>query len=99
MAENKYWTFYGQGKIDAEQYYAEFLRDKSTNLVILRPPYIYGEYNYAQRESLIFRQLVEACAVAAGKPADIMEIDFEEGLKSPLHGFWKTGITSCLKQT
>ena len=132
LAENKYWTFYGKGKIDAEQYYAEFLRDKSTNLVILRPPYIYGEYNYAQRESLIFRQLVEdkpvvipksnpklqfiytedlaaiidcllktdtgkeyvcnvgnrvavtskewveACAAAAGKKADIMEIDYAE---------------------
>ena len=59
LAENKYWTFYGQGKIDAERYYEEFLRSKSTNLVILRPPYIYGEYNYAQRESLIFRQLME----------------------------------------
>ena len=123
LAENKYWTFYGKGKIEAK---------KSTNLVILRPPYIYGEYNYAQRESLIFRQLVEdkpvvipksnprlqfiytedlaviidcilktdtgseyvcnvgnrkavtskewveACAVAAGKKADIMEIDYAE---------------------
>lgn len=59
LAENKYWTFYGKGKIDAERYYAEFLRDKETELVILRPPYIYGEYNYAQRESLIFRQLTE----------------------------------------
>ena len=59
LAENKYWTFYGKGKIDAEMYYSEFLREKKTELVILRPPYIYGEYNYAQRESLIFRQLME----------------------------------------
>ncbi len=59
LGENKYWTFYGKGKIDAERYYAEFLRDKEAELVILRPPYIYGEYNYAQRESLIFRQLME----------------------------------------
>lgn len=132
LAENKYWTFYGKGKIDAEKYYTEFLQKHSTNLVMLRPPYIYGEYNYAQRESLIFRQLVEdkpvvipksnpklqfiytedlaviidcllkadtgkeyvcnvgnrkavtsgewveACAVAAGKPADIMEINYAE---------------------
>ncbi len=132
LAENKYWTFYGQGKIDAEKYYSNVLRNKSTNLVMLRPPYIYGEYNYAQRESLIFRQLVgnkpvvipksnpklqfiytedlaaiidcllktdtgkeyvcnvgnrdavtskewvEACAMAAGKKADIMEIDYAE---------------------
>ena len=132
LAENKYWTFYGQGKIDAEKYYTEFMQKHSTNLVMLRPPYIYGEYNYAQRESLIFRQLVEkkpivipksnpklqfiytedlaavidcllktdtskecvcnvgnreavtskewveACAVTAGKQADIMEIDYAE---------------------
>jgi len=132
LAENKYWTFYGKGKIDAEKYYSDALQDKSANLVIVRPPYIYGEYNYAQRESLIFRQLVEnkpvvipksnpklqfiytedlaaiidcllktdtgneyicnvgnckavtskewveACAMAAGKKADIMEIDYAE---------------------
>jgi len=108
------------------------LQNKTANLVIVRPPYIYGEYNYAQRESLIFRQLVEnkpvvipksnpklqfiytedlaaiidcllktdtgkkyicnvgnrravtskewveACALAAGKKADIMEIDYAE---------------------
>lgn len=59
LAENKYWTFYGKGKIDAETYYSEFLKDKKTELVMLRPPYIYGEYNYAQRESLIFRQLMK----------------------------------------
>lgn len=59
LGENKYWTFYGKGKIDAENYYSEFLKDKQTELVIVRPPYIYGEYNYAQRESLIFRQLME----------------------------------------
>lgn len=132
VAENKYWTFYGQGKIDAEKYYSKVLQDMATSLVILRPPYIYGEYNYAQRESLIFRQLVEnkpvvipksnpklqfiytedlaviidcliktetgkeyvcnignrkavtskewieACAMAAGKKADILEIDYAE---------------------
>ncbi|MBR6537489.1 MAG: NAD-dependent epimerase/dehydratase family protein [Lachnospiraceae bacterium] len=59
LAENKCWTFYGKGKIDAEKYYADILKDKQTELVMVRPPYIYGEYNYAQRESLIFRQLME----------------------------------------
>lgn len=59
LGENKYWTFYGKGKIDAEGYYSEYLKNEKTDLVILRPPYIYGEYNYAQRESLIFRQLME----------------------------------------
>lgn len=59
LGENKYWTFYGKGKMDAEKYYQEFFQNKEANLIILRPPYIYGEYNYAQRESLLFRQISE----------------------------------------
>lgn len=59
LSVNKFWTFYGQGKIDAEQYYQEFFKDKDTNLIILRPPYIYGEFNYAQRESFIFHHICE----------------------------------------
>ena len=80
LAENKYWTFYGQGKIDAEKYYAEFLQDKSTNLVMLRPPYIYGEYNYAQRESLIFRQLVEDKPVVIPKSNPKLQFIYTEDL-------------------
>jgi len=80
LAENKYWTFYGKGKIDAEDYYAEFLRDKKTDLVMLRPPYIYGEYNYAQRESLIFRQLMEEKPVAIPKSNPKLQFIYTEDL-------------------
>ena len=59
LGENKYWTFYGKGKIVAEEYYRNHLVNKDTKLIILRPPYLYGPYNYAQRESFIFRQIVE----------------------------------------
>ncbi len=59
LAPNKYWTLYGQGKIEAERYYEEFFKEKGTQLVILRPPYIYGEFNYAQRESFIFKHIDE----------------------------------------
>lgn len=54
LNENKYWTFYGQNKIEAESYYTEQFSKTDTNLIILRPPYVYGEDNYAQRESFIF---------------------------------------------
>ncbi|HBL83529.1 MAG: epimerase [Clostridiales bacterium GWF2_38_85] len=57
LAENKYWTSYGLNKIKAERYYTEFLSSKKSNLVILRPPYIYGEDNYVQRESFIFKHI------------------------------------------
>ena len=90
MAENKYWTFYGKGKIDAESYYSEFLREKDTELVILRPPYIYGEYNYAQRESLIFRQLMEDKPVVIPASNPKLQFIYTEDLAA---------IVECLLQT
>ena len=87
LAENKYWTFYGKGKIDAENYYSEFLKEKETELVILRPPYIYGEYNYAQRESLIFRQLLEEQPVVIPKSNPKLQFIYTEDLAA---------ITECL---
>ena len=56
LKENKIWTFYGKDKIEAEEYLKNNLIN--TNLTILRPPYVYGEDNYAQRESFIFDHLV-----------------------------------------
>ena len=57
LSENKYWTLYGADKIDAEKYYTDFFSETGTELVILRPPYVYGEDNYAQRESFVFEHL------------------------------------------
>lgn len=54
LGANKYWDKYGTDKIEAEEYYIESLKNKNTELIILRPPYVYGENNYAQRESFIF---------------------------------------------
>ena len=58
LKENKYWTFYGQNKIYAEQVYTRFFIRSGIPLVILRPPYVYGENNYAQRESFVFEHLL-----------------------------------------
>lgn len=54
LNENKYWTDYGKNKIEAENFLIGKFQDSNTDLVILRPPYVYGENNYAQRESFIF---------------------------------------------
>lgn len=56
LGENSYWGDYGTNKIEAEAY----LKTQLTNsqIIILRPPYVYGENNYAQRESFIFDHLV-----------------------------------------
>jgi len=58
LKENHYWTTYGQDKIEAEQYYINYFFNQHTSeLIILRPPYVYGENNYAKRESFIFEHL------------------------------------------
>ena len=90
LGENKYWTFYGKGKIDAESYYSEFLKERKTELVILRPPYIYGEYNYAQRESLIFRQLMENKPVVIPASNPKLQFIYTEDLAA---------IVDCLLKT
>lgn len=59
LAPNKYWFDYGVNKIKAEKYLKKFFSDKSTKLIMLRPPYMYGENNYAQRESFIFNRITK----------------------------------------
>lgn len=58
IATNNYWFEYGTNKIEAESYLSEFFADKPTQLIMLRPPYMYGENNYAQRESFIFNRIL-----------------------------------------
>lgn len=59
LAENPYWWNYGADKIKAEFYYTGHFVWTNTKLIILRPPYVYGENNYVQRESFIFKHVEE----------------------------------------
>ena len=59
LAENPYWWDYGTDKIKAESYYRGHFIWTKTRLVILRPAYVYGENNYVQRESFIFKHVEE----------------------------------------
>lgn len=59
LGADSFWQEYGTDKIEAERYYTESLKNKDTELIILRPPYVYGENNYAQRESFIFDHIVK----------------------------------------
>lgn len=65
LEENPYWWNYGSDKIKAEFYYTGHFVWTNTKLVILRPPYVYGENNYVQRESFVFNHIDE------GKPVII----------------------------
>lgn len=57
LGTNTYWTDYGTNKIQAEKYYTMEFNDTNTKLIMLRPPYVYGENNYVQRESFIFEHI------------------------------------------
>ncbi len=59
LAENPYWWNYGADKIKAEFYYTGHFVWTDTKLIIIRPPYVYGENNYVQRESFIFKHIEE----------------------------------------
>lgn len=50
VGANKIWGNYGENKIQAEEY----IKANIANYYILRPPYIYGEYQNLYREPFVF---------------------------------------------
>lgn len=59
MGANETWGDYGTNKIEAEQYLYKAFGNNKIQLIVIRPPYVYGENNYAQRESFIFDHIVK----------------------------------------
>lgn len=57
LSRNKYWGDYGENKIEAEKYYSNWSKKSGIAVSIVRPPYVYGENNYARRESFIFNHI------------------------------------------
>lgn len=55
---NRFWTFYGTDKIEAENFLRETYAASGSSLVLLRPPYMYGENNYAYRESFVYDHIL-----------------------------------------
>ncbi|WMM25483.1 NAD-dependent epimerase/dehydratase family protein [Tissierella sp. MB52-C2] len=80
LKENTYWTSYGQNKIEAENYYIENFRDSSIDLIILRPPYAYGENNYAQRESFIFDHICKDRPIIIPNPNTYLQFIYTTDL-------------------
>lgn len=70
LGENKYWTYYGKNKIEAEKHLMERFTKTGIELVVLRPPYVYGEHNYVQRESFVFDHILndQPIIIPASKP-------------------------------
>ncbi len=59
VGENKFWGKYGTDKLEAEKFLIEKNKQEGFPVVILRPPYIYGEGNNIYREAFIFDRLRE----------------------------------------
>lgn len=57
--ENKFWGTYGLNKLQAEKLLINKMNNENFPVVILRPPYIYGEGNNVYREAFIFDRLKE----------------------------------------
>lgn len=58
LGPNSFWKEYGTNKIEAEQFLTQHFSGSKTTVFLLRPPYVYGENNYAQRESFVFEHLL-----------------------------------------
>lgn len=74
LERNSHWTDYGYNKIEAEQYLSQKFANTDAQLTFLRPPYMYGENNYAQRESFIFNRITNNLPVIL--PANNPKLQF-----------------------
>ncbi|HAN20102.1 MAG: hypothetical protein A2Y15_05410 [Clostridiales bacterium GWF2_36_10] len=93
LAENKYWTSYGLEKINAEKYYTDYFASMNTRLIILRPPYIYGENNYAKRESLIFKHICESNPIIIPKTNPKLQFIYTDDLAKIINHLFKNNAS------
>ncbi len=80
LAPNKYWTDYDVEKIAAEDSYRTTFADTAVKTVFLRPPYVYGENNYAQRESFIFDHLINDRPIIIPKSNPMLQFIYARDL-------------------
>jgi len=91
LGKNKYWGDYGTNKIECE----EFLEDKynysNVQLIILRPPYVYGENNYAAREGFIFHHIINDRPILIPNDGETkIQFIYSKDLGNLVEGFLET---------
>ena len=84
LSENRFWTDYGRNKIEAESCYSDYFLNTKTNLVILRPPYVYGENNYAQRESFVFDHVCKGMPILIPASNPLLQFIYTEDLANTI---------------
>lgn len=67
---NSYWSSYAENKIQSENTLIEFFKDSNTIVSILRPPLVYGENNYAPRETFVFDHIINDKAILLPNKGD-----------------------------
>ena len=80
LAENSCWRDYGTGKIDAECVYYDYFRHTGIRGVILRPPYVFGERNYACREKMMFDHILKGRTVIVPKREPALQFIYSRDL-------------------
>ncbi len=53
---NSTWGVYGKDKVECERYLKEISKQTGMPFIMVRPPYVYGEWNYIYRESYCFER-------------------------------------------
>lgn len=105
LARNRFWNEYGTDKIAAEQAYLRFFTNNAPEVrtVFLRPPYVYGENNYARRESFVFDHITGGRPVIIPKStpklqfiyapdlAEIIAALIEKSDQLPIHSVFNAG--------
>lgn len=57
LGGNSVWGAYGENKIDCENYVQSIHKKSGMPFTIVRPPYVYGKWNYVYRESYCFERI------------------------------------------
>lgn len=95
VRKNKFWGQYGTDKIAAERTYTEALSKAGIPLTILRPPYVYGEHNYVQRESFMFEHILMGKSVLLPKGDPKLQFIYVRDLAEVVRKVLETPQEGC----
>ncbi|MCP4178346.1 MAG: NAD-dependent epimerase/dehydratase family protein [bacterium] len=95
--KNSFWGCYGTDKLEAENYLMDIYKQNSFPVVILRPPYIYGEGNNVYREAFIFDRLKDNKVILLpNKGETIIHFIHIEDLFKTIEKIIDTKIAGCI---
>lgn len=91
LGENVFWGAYGTDKIKAEKQYRFYAEKYDIECSIVRPPYVYGEYNYARRESFVFDHILNEKPLILPSKNNLIQFIYVGDLAKILLALLKSG--------